>query len=408
MYVIDQGRFLNGVCEVETELQPIELLDQLQNIETTLGRKKIIDKGPRNIDLDILLYANQEINHPRLKVPHLGIQEREFVLRPLAELIPGKSLDNTTPWKVTQDYLNCLPSSNLSTITPLINGEEPIRCMRRNRKTQVMAIINLTPDSFSDGGEHIKGSSVTHIVDKLLSTGASILDFGGQSTKPGAINVSAEEEVARIVPAITHAHLQRSKSKAPKIAISVDTYRAEVAEAATRAGADIINDVSAGTLDTEMLPTMARSGKTVCFTHMRGNPQTMNQLTDYPSGLIPTIAHELLERVAAAEAAGIRRWRIILDPGIGFAKTLEQNLHILRHFNQLREWPGLQGIPWLIGSSRKGFIGKITRVEVPRERTWGTAATVAAAIQGGADIVRVHDVKEMLQVAKVSDAIWRV
>lgn len=128
----------------------------------------------------------------------------------------------------------------------------------------------------------------------------------------------------------------------------------------------------------------------------------------YPDGLIPTVASELLSRVAAAEAAGIRRWRIILDPGIGFAKNEEQNLEILRNLDVLRSWPGLQGLPWLVGSSRKAFVGRITGVKRPDERIWGTAATVAAAIQGGADVVRVHDAQEMGMVATMSDAIWRV
>jgi 2-amino-4-hydroxy-6-hydroxymethyldihydropteridine diphosphokinase/dihydropteroate synthase len=192
-----------------------------------------------------------------------------------------------------------------------------------------------------------------------------------------------------------------------KIAISIDTYRSSVAEALDEVGIDIINDISAGQMDPNMLPTMARLGKTVILMHMRGTPETMNSRTAYPDGLISTIAKELLERVAAAEAAGIYRWRIILDPGIGFAKTSEQNLEILRRFDELRDWPGLRGLPWLVGSSRKNFVGKITGVEEASRRVWGTAATVAAAVQGGADIVRVHDVKEMTQVAKMSDAIWR-
>ena len=130
--------------------------------------------------------------------------------------------------------------------------------------------------------------------------------------------------------------------------------------------------------------------------------------TLYPHGLIPTIGAELLERVRAAEAAGIRRWRIILDPGIGFAKTGRQNLELLRRFGELRRYPGLEGLPWLIGTSRKGFIGKITGVTEAKERIWGTAAAVVAAVQGGADVVRVHDVGEMAQVVKMADAIWRV
>jgi 2-amino-4-hydroxy-6-hydroxymethyldihydropteridine diphosphokinase/dihydropteroate synthase len=279
---------------------------------------------------------------------------------------------------------------------------EPLRAMRSNRQTQVMAILNLTPDSFSDGG---KNSKETFDTTSSKIQQASIIDFGGQSSAPYAKDVSADEEASRIIPVIEQ--LRRNPAYDSK-AISVDTYRAFVAEAAVKSGADIINDISAGQLDPEMLPTMARLGKTVCLMHMRGTPATMNRLTNYsPLGLIPTIANELLERIAAAEAAGIRRWRIILDPGIGFAKTMEQNLEILRSLEGLRNWPGLIGFPWLLGSSRKNFVGKITGVSEPHQRTWGTAATVVAAIQGGADIVRVHDVMEMAQVANMSDAIWR-
>ncbi len=267
-----------------------------------------------------------------------------------------------------------------------------------------MAILNVTPDSFSDGGIHT-GGSLSGTISSLIDSGATFIDVGGQSSAPGAPDVSAQEELSRILPAI---ELIRKHPQAENIVISVDTYRVPVAEAAIAAGADMINDISAGLLDPSMLPTVAKLGKTVCLMHMRGSPATMNKLTDYgPDGLIPTLAHELLQRVAAAEQSGIRRWRIILDPGIGFAKTGAQNLEILRRFDELRDWPGLRGLPWLLGSSRKNFIGQITGVREPRDRVWGTAATVAAAVQGGADIVRVHDVAEMAQVVKVADAIWR-
>jgi len=268
-----------------------------------------------------------------------------------------------------------------------------------------MAIINLTPDSFSDGGVHTK-ESLSATVSSFVDAGASIFDIGGQSSAPGTPDVTAEEEIVRVVPVIKTI---RSHPKAKDTIISIDTYRAAVAEAAVLAGADIVNDVAAGTLDEQMLPTVAKLGKTICLMHMRGTPATMKNLTNYePEGLIATIAAELLQRIAEAEAAGIRRWRIILDPGIGFAKTQEQNLEILRRLDELRDWPGLRGLPWLLGSSRKTFIGRITGVKEPRARVWGTAATVAAAVQGGADIVRVHDVHAMAQVAKMSDAIWRV
>ncbi|CVK99892.1 probable multifunctional folic acid synthesis protein [Fusarium mangiferae] len=404
MYVTDQDRFVNGACEVETELDPIALLDQLQAIENDMGRKKVIDKGPRNIDLDILLYGDEKVDHERLKIPHIGILEREFVLRPLAELVPAKSLDPTKPWKLIQDNLNELPLGEpLSSMTPLSSTAGSLTPLAAKRKTHVMGILNLTPDSFSDGGFHDR-DNLAQTIMKMVKNGTSIIDVGGQSTAPGRPEVSAEEEASRVVPAV---QLIRSLPEARDVAISIDTYRASVAEEAIASGADIINDVSAGLLDPDMLSTVGRLEKTICLMHMRGTPQTMTKLTSYPDGLIPTIASELLERVAAAEAAGIRRWRMILDPGIGFAKTGEQNLEILRRLEELRYWPGLQGLPWLVGSSRKTFVGKITGVTEPKQRTWGTAATVAAAVQGGADIVRVHDTQEMGMVAKMADAIWR-
>lgn len=303
--------------------------------------------------------------------------------------------------------MNELPHSHtpLSTLTPMASGISPLHALRSDRRTHVMAIVNVTPDSFSDGGVHTTDSLATTI-RSFIESGATFLDIGGQSSRPEAPDVIAEEEISRIIPAIK---CIKSLAEAKNITISVDTYRAPVAEAAIEAGADIINDISSGLLDPEMLSTVAKHGKTICLMHMRGTPATMKNFTNYePEGLIPSIANHLLERIRAAEEAGIRRWRIILDPGIGFAKTGKQNLEILRRMDELRNWPGLQGFPWLLGSSRKAFIGAITGVSNPRERGWGTAATVVAAIQGGADVVRVHDVKEMVQVVKMSDAIWRV
>lgn len=270
-----------------------------------------------------------------------------------------------------------------------------------------MAILNVTPDSFSDGGvnfSHSPSSLKSHI-KTLIDQGATIIDIGGQSSRPGAPEFTPEEELARVLPAIKTI---RSMPEAKHIAISIDTYRASVASAAITAGADIINDISAGLLDPEMLPTMARLGCTVCLMHMRGTPHTMTKLTSYPNGVVEGVANELLDRVREAQEAGIKPWRIILDPGVGFAKTQAQNLTLIRDLARLRAWPGLEGYAWLMGTSRKGFIGKITGEVEARERVFGTAATVAASVSGGADVVRVHDVKEMSRVAKMADAIWRV
>ncbi|KAK6224637.1 dihydropteroate synthase [Colletotrichum tabaci] len=405
MYVLEQDRFVNGVCEVETELEPLALLDELQDIERTMGRQKVINKGPRNIDLDILLYGDEKVEHPRLTVPHIGIPEREFVLRPLAELIPEKPLYASNPWKLTLDYLNELPPSAapLSPLTPISASQPPLASLSSSRQTSVMAIVNATPDSFSDGGVH-NSKNLVSTLKSFAAAGVTIVDVGGCSTAPGRPEVPVDEELARVLPVIK---LIRGLPELAQVAVSVDTYRASVAEAAVAAGADIINDVSAGQLDPDMFRAMARSNRTVCLMHMRGTPATMNSLTDYPDGLIPTVARELLDRIAEAEAAGVRRWRIILDPGLGFAKTGAQNLEILRHMDELRSWPGLEGFPWLVGSSRKSFVGKITGVSKPQERIWGTAATVVSAVQGGADIVRVHDAVEMCQIVKMADAIYR-
>jgi 2-amino-4-hydroxy-6-hydroxymethyldihydropteridine diphosphokinase/dihydropteroate synthase len=292
-----------------------------------------------------------------------------------------------------------------------------------------MSILNLTPDSFSDGGDNFATnlSALENTITSHIAAGATILDIGGQSSRPGAESITAEEEISRILPAVKLLAELNSKvidapsggvNKAEGLAnglpvlatISVDTYRASVAKAAIKAGAHIVNDISAGTLDPDMLSTVAELGCTYILMHMRGTPSTMTQkeFTTYDGDLIQAIGAELLSRVQVAEAAGIRRWRIILDPGIGFAKTAEQNLEILRRFAELRDIEGLRGMPWLVGVSRKGFIGKISGVTAAKERSWGTAAAVTASVQGGADIVRIHDVQEMVKVVKVADAIWRV
>lgn len=274
-----------------------------------------------------------------------------------------------------------------------------------------MSILNITPDSFSDGGQHFSeatNSSTLHsTIISHINSGATIIDIGGQSTRPHAEQISADAELARIMPALELIRSFPAETR-NKIAVSVDTYRAAIAREAVRQGADIINDVSAGMLDAAMLSTVAELGCTVVLMHMRGTPDTMNSLTSYPSGVLEGVGSELLSRVQAAEDAGIRRWRIIVDPGIGFAKTQEQNLELLRRFAELREYPGLEGLPWLVGTSRKRFIGTITGVKDASKRAWGTAAAVTAAVQGGAEVVRVHDVDEMRKVVRVADAIWRV
>jgi dihydropteroate synthase len=271
-----------------------------------------------------------------------------------------------------------------------------------------MSILNVTPDSFSDGGKNAPSDleALKHTIRSHISGGATIIDIGGQSSRPNAPDITAEEEISRILPAI---EAVKSLPEATHISISVDTYRASVAEAAVNAGAHIVNDISAGLLDPDMLSTVARLKCTYIMMHMRGTPATMQSPENmvYPHGLVSTIKNELLSRLLAAQQAGIRRWNIILDPGIGFAKTAKQNVELLRDFGKLRDCAELRAMPWLVGSSRKGFIGQITGTKIAADRVMGTAVTVARAVEGGAEIVRVHDIEAMTQVVRMAEAMYR-
>lgn len=301
-------------------------------------------------------------------------------------------------------------------ITPLTT-DALIYPLDRCRKTRVMSILNTTPDSFSDGGSNaldlqsLKDTAAAHI-----AAGATIIDVGGQSSRPNARDVTAEEEVGRVLPAIAAI---KSLPEAEGIMISVDTYRAAVAEAAVNAGAHIVNDISAGALDPQMLSTVARLGCTYVMMHMRGTPATMQDPENcvYEDGVHSGVTSELFHWTTLAIESGIRKWRILIDPGIGFAKTQEQNLMLLHRpavwrnrgtaRTKRKDEKRIRCMPQLFGCSRKGFIGNITGVTKPKDRVWGTAATVTASIRCGADIVRVHDVAEMVQVSKMADAIYR-
>ncbi|KAF4552948.1 Pterin-binding enzyme-like protein [Elsinoe fawcettii] len=537
MYVEDQDPFLNAACEIETGLSPMELLDELQSIENAMGRVKLIDKGPRNIDLDILLYGDEKVETERLIIPHRLMHEREFVLRPLADLIPNERIPFLDSSKNIHDHLVKLTPCDppLSPIVPFGPGQY-LRPLDPSRRTKLMSILNVTPDSFSDithvlpvtetdqtkmaalrnltideissavdsstrGARQklLQDDNLVQLFNKIaraVADGSDIIDIGGQSSRPGAKPVGDKEESDRVRAAMTIRALFF-----PSISTSVDTYRAAVADASRgfgyhfssttdveaahlEPGAHIVNDISAGQMDPDMLSCVAWNRQTIVLMHMRGTPETMSKYTDYPHGVVQGVAEELLQRVAEAEASGIPRWRIVLDPGIGFAKTSRQNLELLGRLSELRDWEGLKGIPWLVGASRKRFIGDalaqddqviedrqdyittewegtIESLEKrPRERKdleaekiaadaessmsntqgrWsaiveeakaktkagvrhqetdprvrhvnlrdlGTAATVAAAVQGGADVVRVHDVRTARDVIAVADAIWR-
>lgn len=264
-------------------------------------------------------------------------------------------------------------------------------------RTYIMGVLNITPDSFSDGGDYNAPAAALARAEAFLAAGVDILDVGGQSTRPGAETISLAAELHRVVPVVETLRAQLT------VPISIDTTRAAVAAAAVAAGADLVNDVSGGTYDPEMLPTVARLGVPVVLMHLRGTPQTMQQLATY-TDLVGDVTAVLAQHRDRAVAAGISPDCIVADPGLGFAKTATQNLELLRQLPRLR---AALDLPLLVGPSRKSFIGQILDRPDPKQRVWGTAASCCGAIAGGADILRVHDVAAMVDVARVADAIWR-
>lgn len=265
--------------------------------------------------------------------------------------------------------------------------------IRLGARTKVMGILNVTPDSFSDGGLFQDRAKAAEQALKLVEAGADLLDVGGESSRPGAQPVSEETELNRVLPVVEEI---RGSTDIP---ISVDTCKASVARAAIEAGADIVNDISALSFDPEMRRVVSRTRVGLILMHMRGTPRTMQQL---PASLeiMGEIRKGLEQAIGLARAAGVANDRIVIDPGIGFGKTVQDNLKILNQLSLLHEL----GFPLLIGSSRKSFIGNILGGGV-FDRVFGTAASVAAAVMRGAHIVRVHDVREMRQVVDVVDAI---
>ena len=263
-----------------------------------------------------------------------------------------------------------------------------------------MGVLNVTPDSFSDGGRYLDAGEAVRRALEMEAEGADIIDVGGESTRPGSEGVKAETELGRVLPVIEGLHGRL------KIPISIDTQKAAVARAAIAAGAEMVNDVSALRADAEMGEAMRRAGVPVVLMHMRGRPKTM-QNRPFARDVMRDVMRGLREAMERARRAGIGRSRVILDPGIGFGKSMEQNCEVLARLPELARL----GCPLLVGTSRKSFIAKLLGGTGEDNRVWGTAATVAAAALGGAQIVRVHDVKEMAQVVRVADAIagkaWR-
>lgn len=274
-----------------------------------------------------------------------------------------------------------------------------IRCkkgdLNLSRRTYIMGVINVTPDSFSDGGSFLDPHRAIDHALELVDEGADIIDIGGETTRPGSKPITAETEISRVIPVI--------ERLAPKIdvPISIDTYKSVVAERAMESGAEIINDISALNFDPKMAESAYRHDVPVVLMHIKGTPENMQQNPCYQS-LIPEIIEYLKNSIEMAEKAGIDPHKIIIDPGIGFGKSLDAG-HNLKIINRLSEFKSL-GKPILVGPSRKAFIGKILDADVT-QREEGTAAAVSAAILNGANMVRVHNVGMIKKVVRVIDAI---
>lgn len=263
------------------------------------------------------------------------------------------------------------------------------------RRALVMGVLNVTPDSFSDGGAHTCPDAARAAAEEMAAAGADLIDIGGESTRPGSLPVDAAEQIRRIAPVV------EAVRRRLNIVLSIDTTRAAVAAAALDAGAEIVNDISAGRDDALMLPLAAAREVPVILMHMQGTPATMQRNPSY-TDVTAEVIQFLRERTAAAVDAGVAMANVLVDPGIGFGKTMEHNLELLRRTGDIA---AALGRPLVIGTSRKGLIGKIIAEEDPLRRQFGTAATVAWAVAQGAAIVRVHEVGPMVQVVKMIRAI---
>jgi dihydropteroate synthase len=294
--------------------------------------------------------------------------------------------------------LNLIARNILEILKNISQNEYVLKTFRREihlgKKTLIMGILNVTPDSFSDGGLYCSQQKAVERGLQMVDEGADIIDIGGESTRPGAASVSAAIELKRVLPVI------ESLVKQVKIPVSIDTTKAKVAKQTILGGAEIVNDISALSGDKKMARTIKDTGAAVILMHMRGNPRNMQKGDLVYDDLMGEITDYLKKSSEKALKAGVEKDCLVIDPGIGFGKTPEDNYKIIKNLSQLKEL----GMPVMIGTSRKSFIGKVTGGE-PDERIEGTAATVSAAIMNGCHIVRVHDVAAMKKVAAVTDAI---
>jgi dihydropteroate synthase/2-amino-4-hydroxy-6-hydroxymethyldihydropteridine diphosphokinase len=401
---LDQARFLNTACAGATDLSPEELLAFVKSIEVEMGRETTFQFGPRTIDIDVLLVGDQIIDQETYQVPHARLTERAFVLEPLAEIAP--QVMHPIARRTISELCDQVDDTGVKLFArrPLRVGS---RWLHWDRQTYVLGILNVTPDSFSGDGLLQTQKWIEAAIDQarsMLQAGAHILDVGGESTRPGAQTISIAAEIDRVVPVIEALH---QNGLGP---ISIDTYKAEVADRALQAGAALINDVWGLRRDADMAALAAEREVPIVLMHNRSKVEDAafqaklggRYIGSQYANLIEDIKRELSESIELARAAGISDQQLIIDPGIGFGKTTDQNLELIDRLNEFKSL----GFPILSGPSRKSFIGYTLNLP-PDQRVFGTAAAVAISIARGADMVRVHDVAQLAQVAKMTDALVR-
>ena len=405
---------LHTPADLRTELQKIDARSTLLRDQTAQGTGRAIKLERVPVKLARFLYQELSLEGGMVALPHRlddrTAGEADVLLLGTRYQLQHLAIRVRTQSESELDLLAGELERALDLFDHPLQGTLKIGAsdFQWGVRTYVMGILNVTPDSFSGDGvitssAGFVGRAVDH-AGELISQGADILDIGGESTRPGSQPVSAEEERARVIPVIQA--LRRSSS----LPISIDTYRAETARAALDAGADLVNDVWGLRMDAEMKRVAAARAAPVVIMHNRSKPKDAVQ-TDRLGGryvgveygdLLADVIRELREQIDLALEAGISADKIIVDPGIGFGKTVEQNLELLDRLGELR----VLGCPILLGPSRKGFIGYTLDLPVD-ERVEGTAAAVALGIERGADIVRVHDVKQIVRIAKMTDAVVR-
>lgn len=382
--------FLNMAVRAETSLHPAELLFEIKQIEKKMGRETRKQWAPREIDIDILALDQKIIHSDNLSIPHPGLLERSFALRPFSEVA------NDWVYPVVGPQFGKSPAQILSE-TSFEN--DAIKMIDHFSSSGWVGILNITPDSFSDGEKYRETPQALARARQLAAAGAAVLDLGAESTRPGARGVPAEEEWGRLEPVLES--LVKNKSKSVwSPCISVDTRKWEVAKKALEAGADWINDVT-GLEDPKMRQVLADSHCDVVMMHHLGVPPTNSQII--PRDLDP-VSHLLLwaeSRLNLAEKSGIHRSRIIFDPGIGFGKTAEQSLDILFHIRRFREL----GVRLLVGHSRKSFL-KIFGEELAEKRDPETSAISEHLVKSGVDYIRVHNLESNIQSCKAAMAFW--